>query len=167
MVAAAPASIEAPSGRGSTNPKAVPQEHIAPYVETRNEPVERATEAVRDISLNLSNKDQNVQVRLSERGGELHVTVRTPDSTLTHGMREGLSDLVGRLERGGYRAETWQPTGGDSRDRGHDSPSRRGSSQQQNAGGKDSGRQQNSQDSESESQRPKWIGELESSFQKE
>lgn len=165
IVAAAPASVEAPNGRASTNPKPVPQEHIAQDVEARNEPVERAADAIRDISLNLSTKDQNVQVRLSERGGELHVTVRTPDSTLTHGLREGLSDLVGRLERGGYRAETWQP-GSDSRDRGHDS-SRRGFSQQQNAGGKGSGRQQNSQDSESENQTPKWIGELESSFQKE
>jgi hypothetical protein len=79
-------------------------------------------------------------------------------------MREGLSDLVGRLEHGGYRAETWQP-GGDSRDRGQESSSRR--SFQQNAGGKGGGRQQNSQDPESESETPKWIGELESSFHKE
>jgi len=162
IVAAAPASIEAPSGRSATNAKPVTQEHTAPDVVAQNDPVERAAEAVHDISLNLSNKDQNVQLRLSERGGELHVTVRTPDSTLTHGLREGLSDLVGRLERGGYRAETWQP-GSDSRDRGQDSPSRRGFSQQQN--GKGGGRQQNAQDSESETQTPKWIGELESSFQ--
>jgi hypothetical protein len=166
IVAAAPASVDTTSGRGPTNTKPVPQEHTAQNVEAQNEPAEPTATAVRDISLNLSNKDQSVQVRLSERGGELHVTVRTPDSTLTHGMREGLSDLVGRLERGGYRAETWQPGGSDARDRGHES-SRRGFSQQQNAGGNGSGRQRNSQDSESESETPKWIGELESSFQKE
>jgi hypothetical protein len=165
-IAAAPSSVDAASGQGSTNAKPAPQDHSAQYVEAQNEPVERAAAAVRDISLNLSTKDQNVQVRLSERGGELQVTVRTPDSTLSHGLREGLSDLVGRLERGGYRAETWQPAGSDTKDRGHES-SRRGFSQQQNAGGKGSGRQQNSQDSESDSEPPKWIGELESSFQKE
>ena len=164
MVAAAPASVDAANARSSTNTKPAAQEHIAQDVEAQNEPVNRTGEAVRDISLNLSTKDQNVQVRLSERAGELHVTVRTPDAALTHGMREGLSDLVGRLEHGGYRAETWQP-GGDSRDRGQESPSRRGF--QQNAGGKGGGRQQNSQDPESESETPKWIGELESSFHKE
>ena len=163
---AAPASVDAASGRGPAITKPAQPEHAAQYVEAQNEPAARAAEAVRDISLNLSTKDQNVQVRLSERAGELHVTVRTPDSTLTHGLREGLSDLMGRLERGGYRAETWQPAGSDTRDRGQES-SRRGFSQQQNAGGKGSGRQQNSQDSESESETPKWIGELESSFQKE
>jgi hypothetical protein len=166
VAAVSPVSVDAVSGRGSTPAKVAPQEHIAQDVEAQNAPADRAGQAVRDISLNLSTKDQNVQVRLSERAGELHVTVRTPDATLTHGMREGLSDLVSRLEHGGYRAETWQP-GGDSRDRGHDSPSRRGFFQQQNAGGKGSGRQQNSQDPESETESPKWIGELESSFHKE
>jgi hypothetical protein len=165
MVAAVPASVDASTGRGTANAKLAPQEHGTQYAEAQNEPAERAGEAVRDIALNLSTKDQNVQVRLSERAGELHVTVRTPDATLSHGMREGLSDLVGRLEHGGYRAETWHPAG-DSRDRGNDSPSRRGFSQQQNAGGKGSGRQ-NSQDPESENETPKWIGELESSLQKE
>jgi hypothetical protein len=167
LVAAAPASIEAANGRGAANTKPMPQEHTPQNAEAQNEPAERAGEAVRDISLNLSTKDQNVQVRLSERAGELHVTVRTPDATLSHGMREGLSDLVGRLERGGYRAETWQPSGSESRDRGHESPSRRGFSQQQNAGGKGGGRQQNSHDPESERETPKWIGELESSLHKE
>jgi hypothetical protein len=167
LVAAAPASIEAANGRDSANTKATQQEHTPQNGEAQNEPAERAGEAVRDISLNLSTKDQNVQVRLSERAGELHVTVRTPDATLSHGMREGLSDLVGRLERGGYRAETWQPSGSESRDRGHESPSRRDFSQQQNAGGKGGGRQQNSHDPESERETPKWIGELESSLHKE
>ena len=163
VVAPGPATVDTANGRSSATAKTAPQEHTAQDVEAQNEPADRTSQAVRDISLNLSTKDQNVQVRLSERAGELHVTVRTPDATLTHGMREGLSDLVGRLEHGGYRAETWQP-GGDSRDRGQES-SRRGS--QQNGGGKGSGRQQNSQDPESESETPKWIGELESSFHKE
>jgi hypothetical protein len=165
IVAPGPAGVDSTNGRSSATAKTAPQERTAQDVEAQNEPADRAGQAVREISLNLSTKDQNVQVRLSERAGELHVTVRTPDATLTHGMREGLSDLVGRLEHGGYRAETWQP-GGDSRDRGQES-SRRGFSQQQNAGGKGSGRQQNSQDLESESETPKWIGELESSFHKE
>jgi hypothetical protein len=160
----APASGSAAGGRGATNAKPAQGERVTTFFEPQNEPAERAGEMVRAISLNLSSKDQNVQVRLSERAGELHVTVRTPDAGLTHGLREGLSDLVGRLEHGGFRAEAWRPAGSDASDRGQDSPSHRGSSQQQNDRGR--GQRENSQDPESEAQIPKWMGELESSFQR-
>lgn len=163
---AAPASAGVAGGRSATNAKPAQDDRAPQFSEAQNEPAESAGEVVRAISLNLSSKDQSVQVRLSERAGELHVTVRTPDAGLTHGLREGLSDLVGRLEHGGYRAEAWQPGGSASNDRGQDSPSRRGSSQQQNSGGKGSGQQDNSQDSESDAQTPKWMGELETSLQR-
>ncbi|MBZ5596277.1 MAG: hypothetical protein LAP39_28865 [Acidobacteriia bacterium] len=166
VAVAGPPSGNVAGGRSTTNTKSARDDRAPQFLEAQNEPAERAGEIVRDISLNLSSKDQSVQVRLSERAGELHVTVRTPDAGLTHGLREGLSDLVGRLEHGGYRAEAWQPGGNDAGDRSQDSPSRRGSSQQQNNGGKGSGQQENSQDPESESQRPKWMGELESSLQR-
>ena len=163
---AAPANAGVATGRGATDPKPASEERAAPPFEPQDDAAERAGEMVRAISLNLSSQDQSVQVRLSERAGELHVTVRTPDAGLTHGLREGLSDLVGRLEHGGYRAEAWRPGGNDSSDRGQDSPSRRGSSQQQNDGSKGSGQQENSQDSESDAQTPQWMGELESSIQR-
>jgi len=163
---AAPANAGVSAGKGATDPKPAPEERAAPPFEAPNDAAERSGEMVRAISLNLSSQDQSVQVRLSERAGELHVTVRTPDAGLTHGLREGLSDLVGRLEHGGYRAEAWRPGGNDSSDRGQDSPSRRGSSQQQNDGSKGSGQQENSQDSESDAQTPQWMGELESSIQR-
>ncbi|HVP46847.1 MAG TPA: hypothetical protein VMT32_09695 [Bryobacteraceae bacterium] len=161
---AAPANSSAAGARAATNAKPAQEERATPFLEPQNEPAERASEMVRAISLNLSSKDQSVQVRLSERAGELHVTVRTPDAGLTHGLREGLSDLVGRLEHGGFRAEAWRPAGSDASDHGQDSPSRRGSSQQEN--GKESRQQENLQDPESEAQTPKWMGELESSFQR-
>ena len=164
LAMAAPAGSSAAGGRAAANAKPAQEERATPSLEPQNEPAERASEIVRAISLNLSSKDQSVQVRLSERAGELHVTVRTPDAGLTHGLREGLADLVSRLEHGGFRAEAWRPAGGDASDRGQESPSRRGSSQQQS--GKESRQQENSQDPESEAQTPKWMGELESSFQR-
>jgi hypothetical protein len=146
-----------------------PAESDAPQLmEPQSE--ERTTESVRDISLRLTDKDRgSVQVRLSERAGELHVSVRTQDAGLTRGLRDGLSDLVGRLETSGYRAETWQPAGGNasnSHDQSHDS-SRGG--QQQSGGGSGSGarHQDNARDQQERGgQTPKWVNELESNLKR-
>ena len=166
IAAAAVATNGAAGGRPATNARSEQPERATPFFEAQNELAERAGEVVRDISLNLTSKDQNVQVRLSERAGELRVTVRTPDSGLSHGLRESLSDLMGRLEHSGYRAEAWRPAGNDTSDRGQEPDSRRGSSQQQNGGGKGNGQRGSSKDPESDAQTPKWIGELESSLQR-
>jgi hypothetical protein len=136
-------------------------------LEPQGEAGTRAGESVREISLRLTNADQSaVQVRLTERAGELHVSVRTPDVGLTRGLRDGLPDLMGKLQVNGYRAETWQPGGnGNStgQDRGQDS----GHSQQRNGGGAGShGQQQDSRGQEQEEQTPKWVNELETSIQR-
>ncbi len=134
--------------------------------EPQGETTARAGDSVREISLRLSNADQGaVQVRLSERAGELHVTVRTPDTGLTRGLRDGLPDLMGRLQVNGYRAETWQPGGNSShggQDQGQDA---RGNSQQRNGGGNP---QQNSQQQQQQQdeQTPQWVREMESSIQR-
>jgi hypothetical protein len=90
---------------------------------------------------------------------------------LTRGLREGLSDLVGRLEESGYRAETWRPADNAStgQDQGRENPSQQHSSQQQNAGGSgtDSRQQQNSREQQQPGAHiPEWVGELESSLQR-
>lgn len=134
-------------------------------LEPQGEAAARASDSVREISLRLSNPEQGaVQVRLSERAGELQVTVRTPDTGLTRGLRDGLPDLMGRLQVNGYRAETWQPGGNSSntgQDRGQDA---RGSSQQRQGGGnQQQGSQQQQQHDE---QTPQWVREMESSIQR-
>jgi hypothetical protein len=160
----------------SRNPgtvKSASENRTPQFLDSPEEKAGGASASVRDIALKLTSKDQApVQVRLSERAGELHVSVRTPDAGLTRGLRDGLSDLVGHLEHNGYRAESWQPTGNGSssaHDQAHDSPSHNSSSQQQNGGGSGSGsrQQQNARDhQEPETQTPKWVGELESSLQR-
>jgi hypothetical protein len=170
-VSAVPSST-APTAGNSGSAKAAQENRAPQFLEAQNEPNQRAGESVRDISLKLTNKDQSsVQVRLSERAGELHVSVRTPDAGLTRGLREGLSDLVGRLEENGYRAETWRPADSAStaQDQGRENPSQQHSSQQQNAGGSgtDSRQQQNPRDQQQPgAQTPQWVGELESSLQR-
>jgi hypothetical protein len=63
--------------------------------------------AVRDIRLELSGGEQRVEVRLMERGGEVHVAVRTPDTQLAGALRENLPSLSARLEQTGMRTESW------------------------------------------------------------
>jgi len=170
-VTAAP-STAAPGAGNSSSAKAAADDRVPQFLEPQNEPSQRAGDSVRDISLKLTNKDQSsVQVRLSERAGELHVSVRTPDAGLTRGLREGLSDLVGRLEQSGYHAETWRPSDSAStaQDQGRENPSQQHSSQQQNAGGSgtDSRQQQNPRDQQQPgAQTPQWVSELESSLQR-
>jgi hypothetical protein len=62
-----------------------------------------------DITLDLGSGSQRAAVRLSERGGEVHVAVRTPDAGLAADLRQGLPSLAAKLEQSGFRAETWHP----------------------------------------------------------
>src|SRR5208283_2126340 len=48
-------------------------------------------------------------VRLVERGGEVHVAVRTSDAGLAADLRQGLPALAAKLEQNGFRTETWHP----------------------------------------------------------
>ena len=74
------------------------------------EPKPAATAAAaHDIKLELKDGNQRVEVRLTERGGDIHVSVRTPDARLSGAMREELPALTAKLEQSGFRAEAWQP----------------------------------------------------------
>ena len=129
-----------------------------------NEPI------ARDFSLRLPNPNAdagNVDLRLQDHAGELRVSVRTPDPALTRDLREGLSNLVGRLEQTGFRTELWVPAaegsslGEQHQRRGTESEvfsnSRDGRSQDGFAGREQGGgRERHPQ--------PKWVDELEASF---
>ena len=159
-----------PAGVGAHNAspaKPTAEPGVPPILEPHGDTATRNGESVHNISLRLSNGEQGpVQVRLSERAGELHVSVRTPDTGLTRGLRDGLPDLMGRLQVNGYRADTWQPGGNGSHageDRGHNA-ARHGSSQERNGGGN---QQQNSPDQQQQDeQTPQWVRELESTIQR-
>jgi hypothetical protein len=57
---------------------------------------------------------ERVEVRLTERGGDVFVAVRTPDSRLAGDLRQNLPNLATRLEQSGFHAATWQPAAADS-----------------------------------------------------
>lgn len=68
---------------------------------------------IRDISLRIARAENPVvDLRVIERGGEIHVTVRTPDTGLETLLRRDLGALTNSLERAGYRAETYVPRTG-------------------------------------------------------
>jgi len=69
----------------------------------------RPTQPVRDVTLHLTADNKRVDVKLVDRGGELHVAVRSADPDLTTDLRASVHDLVGDLTKGGFRTETWQP----------------------------------------------------------
>jgi hypothetical protein len=56
--------------------------------------------------LDLSTGEQRVEVRLSERAGELHLAVRTPDERLSGSLRDNLPALSSKLEQAGFRSDS-------------------------------------------------------------
>jgi hypothetical protein len=52
-----------------------------------------------------------VDVQLAERGGQIHVAVRTPDAGLEASLRQDLNTLVDSLEHAGFRTEALTPAG--------------------------------------------------------
>jgi hypothetical protein len=73
----------------------------------RIEPQPAKVQTPRDIKLEVSNGGQRVEVRVSDRGGDVHVAVRTSDSNLAGALREDLPALSSRLEQTGLRADSW------------------------------------------------------------
>ncbi len=61
------------------------------------------------MRLERDTNDPAVEVRVKDQAGELRVSVRTPDGALADAMREGLPELVERLDRRGFHTEVWRP----------------------------------------------------------
>ena len=138
---------------------------VATSADWENRPA--TSHSAREISLQVStNDDQKVDVRLVERAGEIHVSVRTPDSALAHEMRQDLGSLTGKLAQSGYSTEHFTPLGSSSsslsaqRTTQENQDSSRGQGQASQHGG--SGQQQQPQDERGK--RPAWVEEMENSL---
>jgi hypothetical protein len=66
----------------------------------------------RQIALEVNRGDARVDVKLVERGGELTVSVRTPDARLAGDLRSDLPSLAARLEQTGLHAASWHTDSG-------------------------------------------------------
>jgi hypothetical protein len=70
--------------------------------------------AARSIKLQVGGEgDSRVEVNVTERGGDVLVAVRTPDSHLAGELRADLPSLATRLEQSGYHAGTLQAAAGE------------------------------------------------------
>jgi hypothetical protein len=116
---------EQPAARNSSRPEPA-ADTVAPRAVPLPESSPRSTQPVHDITLRLSSENQQVDVKLVDRGGELHVAVQSADPVLTTDLRASVHDLISGLEKNGLRAETWPPqpdqsaSGGDQRRQGRD-----------------------------------------------
>jgi len=88
--------------RPRTNPAAVEREST--WLETETP---KPAAATHDIKLEVSSGEQRVELHLVDRGGDVHVDVRTPDTHLAGELRENLPTLSSRLEQSGLRPEEW------------------------------------------------------------
>jgi hypothetical protein len=122
----APSGVHVPAGLpGATDgptPGAGQPEHTAapePAFPTASAPVDPAagpvrTAAAHDIKLQVGVEgEQRVEVRVTERGGDVYVAVRTPDTRLAGELRQDLPALASRLEQSGFHATTWTPPAAD------------------------------------------------------
>jgi hypothetical protein len=104
--------VDIPQGNSQPAEKTAAPEPGQPPVRAESQPLPEpapAAGAVRDIQIRVNQGGQHVDVRLTERGGEVHVSVRTPDAQLAGTLREDLPVLSAKLEQSGFRAETWRP----------------------------------------------------------
>ena len=133
----------------------------------RAEEQPHAPQPLHNILLQVNHSaNEKVLVSVVQQSGELRLSVRTDDSELAQGLQQGLSDLVGKLQSNGYRADAWHPAQSSvargptaesqntsNQSRQGDSPSQQGESHQ------DGGQQRQNQ-----SNRPRWVEELESNL---
>lgn len=162
---------EGPSTAAASSATQEPAAAPAAPAEAATIPEAKLTSAsapLKDISIQVAQPGaQKVEVRVVQQSGELRVAVRTGDSDLAHGLQQNLSDLVGRLQESGFRAEGWRPAGStvespaplDTRSTSN-TPSRDGN-QQSNSGGSQG---QGGERQQSRSQRPAWLEELEANI---
>jgi hypothetical protein len=137
-------------------PNASQTREVAPTRPAEAEPLPQPA-ASRDVALRLADGQSNVDIRMSERAGEIRVVVQTPDRDLANSLRGDLPDLVGKLRQSGFQAETWRPAapaqGDAGRRSGSDTPF--GHHQENASGGRRDRRQQQRQQQD----RHNWAGE--------
>jgi hypothetical protein len=107
------AALDAPVKAESSpqHPETAEAKPVSPNdaIEVQTKPEPAKATAVRDMRFEVVGVDRRVEVRLSERHGEMKMTVRTPDTNLASTLRENLPALSTRLAESGFKSETWHP----------------------------------------------------------
>jgi hypothetical protein len=159
---AQPAALSSPAAPAAT---ASTQNAEAPTTEAQT--AQKPGAPLKDISLQVTQAgNERVDVRVVQQGNEVRVSVHSTDASLSSGLRQGLSELQGRLEENGYRAEMWRPAAAvtplAATPGGHSAPdqSRGGDAQSHSGGSQQDGGRRN----QNQSNQPRWVEELKSSL---
>lgn len=131
----------------------------APAAQFPADPAAPTAEPVRNMHMQLvSDDNRRVDVRLIDRGGELHVSVKSADPALTQSLQDHLPDLTARLDKQHMQSEVWvpktpEPTKADAGSTNGSLSDPNARSYSGNSDGRKDGRQQ---------ERPDWVDALES-----
>ncbi|HWE53154.1 MAG TPA: hypothetical protein VG273_25405 [Bryobacteraceae bacterium] len=116
----------------------------------------------------------SVQLRMVEHSGELRVAVHTASSQLNQDLRDDLSDLTKKLSDSGVHSEIWRPDmhgataapdSASARNQGDNPQNNPRDGSQQNNQSNPGSQQDRGQRGQDQSQRPKWVEELENGIQ--
>jgi hypothetical protein len=132
------------------------------------------TPPAKEISLRVVVSDSTLDLKFTDSGGKVQVSVRSADTDLAHSIQAGVGDLVSQLERKGFETETWMPQDhafatpataeSSAANNGSPDPQQhfdRGSQQQPGDGRQQS---QGQGQGQGQGQRPKWFNEAEFGF---
>ena len=77
-----------------------------------DEPPQAVTnQPLKNLNVQLTGENnQRVDVRLSDRGGALQVSVRSADANLTQALQDKMPELTSRLEAQHMNAQVWTPS---------------------------------------------------------
>ena len=128
------------------------------------DPPAAAPKTNNDITVRIPDSTgQDTAVRFVERGGEVHVSVRTGDAEMAQNLRGGLNDLVNRLEDGGIRTEVWQPGSSSNASTSQDD-SRHPFADPDGSNGRHYSSGSNSEQESKQQNKPRWVEALEGSI---
>lgn len=73
------------------------------------------SEPVRNVHMQVvGDNNSRVDVRLTDRGGELHISVKSGDTNLAQNLQDHMPELTSRLEQQHFQTEVWIPKLADS-----------------------------------------------------
>jgi hypothetical protein len=163
-------AAEQPATQPSNRLTATPSVDVAaPLDLARPNPASKVT----DVSVSIpvpradSTGDDRIAIRMLQRGAEIHVSVRTPDTQLAQSLRQDLSKLATGLDQGGFRTETWRPaattsTAQSNSNPQHESPAGNPNGDAAGSGSRSAGQGgQGEQKRRQQDERPRWVAELE------
>ena len=120
------------------------------------------SEPVRNVHMQvIGDNNSRVDVRLIDRGGELHVSVKSGDINLAQNLQDHMPELTSRLEQQRFQTEVWVPKLADN------SKTEMSGARDFSSSGNNSSNSGNRSDQQGKRQQyqPDWVDVLENSTQ--